>query len=912
MINLKFLDEMKAKMLSAQFNPEEYTQDEINILKQHPSIFDSKYCSQEFSAAAREYFGIPAPLEKSEVVRDVAARFDAYTEHFFENLLQKLITELPEENGIYLHEKLKYYYIWCKDEEGLFWIDYIGDFLSLLMDFAGTNESFDKIIYNVGTASSWSNFQERILNNSWGDYKRIESFKQANKEDKILLQKIFAHEKENDFLNIMLAFANADKVKEEFTDWLNSNEGYKDAILEDNLNVIQAASSELSRIVSLDQTYLRQRFGSLGRIFSEEKIARLAELASKYQMHLDIVDQLIQDLSDQVPIEDGIRNLLQLNNRAESDTQLFKLNQKTSGKTLSIHLLTKNDPIGLFVGKMTKCCQFYTGHSSDSAVMPLFTDTYTGLIVIKKGNNIAGCALVWACTDKYGKSGLVLDSIECHQEIEKVIPEFLETLSDMLNNKNINLYVGRGGQTPKLMVESNVSSISGEEAKENMTDAATNLIQLPYASIYDDQSGIKPISETYKPYQDSCYLYQISPGVKLYLGSKKPTEEEVIQESKRELDDLKLSLSTKTDQIGLAAEDIEGIIDVMGDALFNAIISDTVLQRNQDEEQLYMLKAFINLTNQEDFNKMLDIIYYYDPFDNSGALLKTQISEIYNKFNREIGQDSENNNANPNDLINEIKYVLDLLLARISEAKDLKHNQNIQSQASPTHPFYNSNLSLIQLAKIGELFAWGSEIRRSDYFNKDNFLNFSSEERDLIDRVLNKVKIPDSNITHLFPIGNPEPFKHKFLEILSTFEEEITENPYILLSCKFDYSIDYMLHSGLSLGSIIKLISNNFRVKDYTNPCKFSEEEVNYLEAYISKEMSDSDQTMIICYCSEDWFKQKMDQFIQEGKSLIENNNVALLDAKLLQEQDYLIGNDFSENDTDVIGKHLPYSSDQN
>ncbi len=197
-------------------------------------------------------------------------------------------------------------------------------------------------------------------------------------------------------------------------------------------------------------------------------------------------DNLGKKLFEAISIYDGRPLFYHLDEKNPED---FEFSIKLGDKTYKAKLCKKTDPTALFAGKLTKCCQFYTGDSSDSAVLPVYTDPNAGLIILKDGNKVKATCFTWLAMDKNGEiSGIVIDSFEHLPEARKAFTPFITELSKILSFAGLNLYVGTGGATPPLleMLDSGYSH--------------TTIIERP-----------EPLSADLILYRDSKKVYHINP-----------------------------------------------------------------------------------------------------------------------------------------------------------------------------------------------------------------------------------------------------------------------------------------------------------------------------------------------------------------------------------------------------------------
>ncbi len=263
-------------------------------------------------------------------------------------------------------------------------------------------------------------------------------------------------------------------------DYIGATEGRKPTIF-------HQIFEDLSKLVEINPAYSDVDFKLAESVGFD--IVNFKKLAYKYEMPAILARRIMDEEMPNFRLgEDNVSNTL-----SPIFTEFFGTSRgytlrlpKSKHKALHVELMPKTDPTALFMGRMTSCCQFYTGNSSDQAVIPFYTDPNIGLLAIKEGNQVVAGSLVWLCNDN-GRQGMVLESFVFKAEnYHKAYLPFVTQLAEMLQPHGINLYMGNGGKSPSLKV--------GDEVVEFLPEQT-------------------PLTEGYKPYGDSKNVYLIQPGV---------------------------------------------------------------------------------------------------------------------------------------------------------------------------------------------------------------------------------------------------------------------------------------------------------------------------------------------------------------------------------------------------------------
>lgn len=117
--------------------------------------------------------------------------------------------------------------------------------------------------------------------------------------------------------------------------------------------------------------------------------------------------------------------------------------------TYSFEKLEPGSIEGLFLGKMTNCCQFIGGEGEEYAVRG-FVKSDSGFYVIRdEEGKIKGQSYAWP-TNSQGTPIMVLDSFEFMSELEDIVLPVIKKYQALLaEQEGLPLVVGCGGRTPK-------------------------------------------------------------------------------------------------------------------------------------------------------------------------------------------------------------------------------------------------------------------------------------------------------------------------------------------------------------------------------------------------------------------------------------------------------------------------------
>ncbi len=134
------------------------------------------------------------------------------------------------------------------------------------------------------------------------------------------------------------------------------------------------------------------------------------------------------------------------------------------GKKYHFSKLPPEDMRGFMLGKLSNSCQS-VGDQSERCVLDGMGKANAGFYVItdEKGK-IHAQSYAWLAGDTKGANSLVLDSFErLGQEDTRLFIPAMSQLREELANHNLELFVGTGGKTPRMPVESQYRPIPLEE-----------------------------------------------------------------------------------------------------------------------------------------------------------------------------------------------------------------------------------------------------------------------------------------------------------------------------------------------------------------------------------------------------------------------------------------------------------------
>jgi hypothetical protein len=529
------------------FDPSNFTEDELRILFQS-QLLGSKFCSKEFTQGAIEYLrDNEAKFEREILIHD----YNEYVVKNSETLFNKIWSGTIDESvqGHFLKPKI---------EDGIKYIKQsveiehkermlnLVEFFSLGINLT-YNQSLEYILGLHGSAYMLFGdieiiehilkqvpagnkdfdvlYSEGFGNLSWGfDESTLKSFSGITEHKKEFLRDIFT---KADDLKVFGTIISAlfdqrvdDIIAEEYasSDAVDSSASASAAAA--------AAGSGSERLTSREKVEraLESEFPHALREEIDRKltgkldVAKFKSLAKKYKMPTNIVRKLLDDseaifLAESNSDKKIAEYFPELRTQSEYVIPLGK-GVFDSRKATELVFHSYDDPTALFVGKMTKSCQFYTGHSSDQAVIPVYSKPGCSLISIRKAGGdkqIFASMFAWLGTHA-GQTGLVLDSIEFSgEERIKYTPNLLREFSQVLRAVGLKLWVGSGGQTPVLYESDDLTPVAASDSEPSTTKPQIH-------------KAPQPLDKGFKPYGDSSEVYEIDP-TKTYSAHRAQTVE---------------------------------------------------------------------------------------------------------------------------------------------------------------------------------------------------------------------------------------------------------------------------------------------------------------------------------------------------------------------------------------------------
>lgn len=263
----------------------------------------------------------------------------------------------------------------------------------------------------------------------------------------------------------------------DFTSWETMENSIM--IVGNNLDISKLSPTERQIWQELNAKFAKKSIKLFGQANDLQKILNLSvtKIISEYAAEkefssLDILFQIIQNGAEQIRFEREEENakLAQLSRKYNidevtfnrildtilpsiKDTDLLPEVQLKLGEQdkYTFKKLPAGDLQGLFLGKMTACCQFITG-DAEKCVIDGFTRPDAGFyVLISKKNSIKAQSYAWIGQNNEGEDVLVLDSFEYLPGFEKYFVDLVKQLSNAIKAHGFKeLYVGTGGKTPRL------------------------------------------------------------------------------------------------------------------------------------------------------------------------------------------------------------------------------------------------------------------------------------------------------------------------------------------------------------------------------------------------------------------------------------------------------------------------------
>ena len=554
MINFSFYTRIKETLANGVFDARDYTPQGLQILSDSLPVIYSEYCGEEFRRGALEYLEANKELypyaharraqdfhplmtleslaEEGTIAREIIAGIEGIVGNeahftFSENMNARLVKYI-QDNPIHVKDAAElgnYYSKWLCTQKGynpdfLFLVTFVTAYftnekeeIEFLFEQLGENENFEKILATKLNISQWK--IEHVF----------EKFFLLQDEEKDFYQNLIAAKGWPALTLMLKLFEDLEKTSNYFSQLIYDEEYSGDSSIGatesrsidwkaiKEIGDIERIFTDLSRLVEIDANYPEVDFGlSATKGFD---LNNFKKLAAKYEMPAILAEKVMNDEMENFHLDDDnvgqiLRDVFREFNLSATKIPRggpnsgYTLNVQ-SKRALYVELTPKTDPTALFMGRMTSSCQFYTGNSSDQAVIPFYTDPNIGLLAIKEGTQVVAGSLVWLCNDERG-TGIVLESfVHRAENYQKAYLPFVTQLAGILSHHNINLYMGTGGKSPTL-------KIAGELVEP-----------LPQPA---------PLTAEYKPYGDSRSVYLIQPGIEyeaIFRESEEVTTDKIIE-----------------------------------------------------------------------------------------------------------------------------------------------------------------------------------------------------------------------------------------------------------------------------------------------------------------------------------------------------------------------------------------------
>lgn len=205
---------------------------------------------------------------------------------------------------------------------------------------------------------------------------------------------------------------------------------------------IQKAKIDVTKIAKDNNGNLQEIFNEIQEKYAKEKkfdkedqYPELSELCHQYNFSKEEFNYIVENILPTQKTEDNLPNI--------------EFDVKVDEKVFHFKKLQPGDIKGLFLGRMTDCCQSIFGDSHRCA-LDGYTKKEAGFYIITEKGKDKIFAQSYAWNGSNGE--LVLDSFEYLPEGEKL---FLPVMQKLFNNSyNITIYVGVGGKTPDINTES--------------------------------------------------------------------------------------------------------------------------------------------------------------------------------------------------------------------------------------------------------------------------------------------------------------------------------------------------------------------------------------------------------------------------------------------------------------------------
>gem|GEM_PF-4509866 len=185
---------------------------------------------------------------------------------------------------------------------------------------------------------------------------------------------------------------------------------------------------------------------------------------------------------------------------------------KVNGKNYHFSKLPPTDMRGFVLGKLSNSCQSVGGHS-EKCVLDGMSKANAGFYIITDDTGkIRAQSYGWLGEEAERANSLVLDSFEYLPGEKKLFIPAMNKLREELQQHELKLYVGSGGQTPKLNVSSQTRPEPVEKGLYMYGDSANvyNIQSELSVSPVNDLSSQKELKEfdSFQSFEDNHKLIQ--------------------------------------------------------------------------------------------------------------------------------------------------------------------------------------------------------------------------------------------------------------------------------------------------------------------------------------------------------------------------------------------------------------------
>jgi hypothetical protein len=233
---------------------------------------------------------------------------------------------------------------------------------------------------------------------------------------------------------------------------------------------------------------INDRLQEVSKFVREEEHPEFAGLCYKYDVPEEKFNQVLDEAIPHQKTSDTLPDI----------SFQFKLGKHT----YSFEKLKPGSLEGLFLGKMTDCCQFIGGEGEKYAVRG-FVKPDTGFYVIRdEEGKIKAQSYAWRSNFKDKDAPvMVFDSFEFMPELqESFLPVIKKYQSILTEQTDLSLVIGTGGKTPR--IDTTVFGGVEKEAKNTICpefDGSENFMGEDSSSVYVINQDTKAIAEASFP-----------------------------------------------------------------------------------------------------------------------------------------------------------------------------------------------------------------------------------------------------------------------------------------------------------------------------------------------------------------------------------------------------------------------------